>query len=377
MQTERQIRVSYGRKLKAVLLALGSLTPLLSSAWSFDYVWQTVTKTCYIEDFYWQPNDQKDRRVILRMHMLKDADIALSVQADHTYNENGKSKHEIRGDVRPGLTWMEARFDFHHYKKGETIDFEIVVPYSQMHIGYEEQHLDVETRVLVKPETVESWNVQVPYGYIAPTEFSLKGGHSFTNSKCFGGYYNGQQALANAHYVVVSSKDLKDEYEVDSQGILPLKEMRFHKQEYDYSLTPLTMMSGEVRFYNYLDDFHIGTRKVDEKNNPYITVPLKLIPDGRESYLRSKKLLYVKEDIRHETNEYHSEDQGYGMTYTIFLPPVRGMQARFYDCQIRLEGVGDQNADTLIHDFKVFRYSNDVGPKINSRYYVTEVKTDV
>ena len=95
MQAERQIRISYGRKLKAVLLALCSLTPFLSSAWSFDYVWQTVTQTCYIEDFYWQPNDQKDRRVILRMHMLKDADVTLSVQADHTYRENGKIKNAI------------------------------------------------------------------------------------------------------------------------------------------------------------------------------------------------------------------------------------------------------------------------------------------
>ena len=377
MQTEKEIRIPNGRKLKAILFALCSLSPLLTSAWSFTNDWQTVRETCYIDDFYWQPNDQTDRRAVLHMHMLKDADIALSVEASHSYNENGKTKSESRGDVRPGLTWIGARFDFRHYKRGQTTDFEIVVPYSQMHVGDVEQHLNVETRVMVEPETVKSWIVSVPYGYVSPTEFRLKNlESSFTNSKCFGGFYDGKLLNGNTRHVNTLVNGLKEEYEVNSQGILPLKEIRFSKEAYDYSRSPLTMRNGEVRFYNYLDDFHIGTRKVDEKNNPYITVPLDLLPDGKESYLRSKKFLYIKEDIRYQTSKYHSEREGYSMTTQIFLPPVKGMNSRFYECQIRLEGVGDQNVDTFIHDFTVFRYSNDVGPKINSRYYVTEVKGD-
>lgn len=375
MQTEKELRISHGRKLKAVLLAFCALTPLLTSM-EFTDVWLTVNQTCYIEDFYWQPNDQHDRRVTLRMHMLKDADIGLRVRAIHVYRENGKLKNDVSESFRPGLTWLESGRTFEHHRKGEIVDFELVAPYSQMRIGDHEQHISVETRVLVNPERVESWTAYVPYGYISPTEFHPKKGSPFSNEKCFGGWYDGDLVAGYDRHIEVHTKGLEDEYEVDSQGILPLKKMRFQKRLYDYSYAPLTMKSGEIRFYNYLDDFHIGKRKVDENHKPFISVPLELLPDGNESYLRSKKFLYVKEDIRNQTSEYRSETDGYSMTTQIFLPPVKGMGGRFYDCQIRLEGVGDQNADTLIHDFTVFRYSNDVGSKINSRYYVTEVKVD-
>ena len=376
MQTQKELRVSHGRKLKTILLALCFLTPFLTSAWTFNNVWLTVNETCYIDNFYWQPNNQQDRRAVLRMHMLKDADVTLHVQASHSYRVNGQIKNETRGDLRPGLSDLDARFAFQHYRKGEVVDFELFVPYSEMHVGDHSQTLLVQTRILVKPETVVSWMAEVPYGYVSPTEFSLKNNSPFTNEKCFGGFYDGSLIIGYPRYVEVVAHGLKDEYEVDSQGILPLKEMRFTKREYDYSSSPLTMKNGEIRFYNYLDDFHIGTRKTDELSRPYISVPLQLLPDGDEAYLRSKKFLYVKEDIRNQTSEYRPEIEGYSMTKQIFLPPVKGMMGRFYECQIRLKGVGDQDADTFIHDFRVFRHSNDVGPKINSRYYVTEVEAD-
>lgn len=176
--------------------------------------------------------------------------------------------------------------------------------------------------------------------------------------------------------MTVRSKGLEDEYETDSQGLLPLKDMRFNLINYDFSQSPMTMRKGEIRFYNYLDDFHIGTRKTNQFSIPYISAPLELIPNGNESYLRSKKGLYLKSDLRYQTNEYHKDSDGYEFTTQIYLPPVKGVAGRFYECEIVLEGVGDQNSDTLYHHFTVFRESNDVGSKINSRYYVTEVKTD-
>lgn len=376
MQTENRVPQSHGRKLKPLLFILSLLTPFLSSAWTFNYVWLTVVDTCYIEDFYWAPNDQKDRRMTLHMHMLKDAEIAFVFDVSHTYRENGNNIVETYGNTRPGLSYIDSRFDFHRYRKGQVIDFEVEVPYSRIHVGDVDQHLLVETRVMVAPETVESWMADVPYGYVSPTTFSGKN-KEFTNEKTFGGYYNGDMILGYPRYVKAFSKGLEDEYEADPQGLLPLRDMRFSIQNYDYSKSPMTMRKGELRFYNYLDDFHIGTKKKDQFNNPYISVPLELIPDGKESYLRSKKGLYLKSDLRYQTNEYHSDADGYEFTTQIFLPPVRGVWGRFYECEIILEGVGDQNSDTLYHRFTVFRESNDVGSKINSRYYVTEVKPDV
>ena len=373
MQAENRIRKTHGSKLKPLLFILSLLTPFLSSAWTFDQVWLTVVDTCYIEDFYWAPNDRKDRSVTLHMHMLKDAEVAFVFDVSHTYRENGKSKVENYGDTRPGLGYIDSRFDFHKYKKGQVIDFDVVVPYSTLHVGDVDQHLLVETRVLVAPETVESWTAEVPYGYISPKTFAGKDG-SFTNDKAFGGYYRGDLIAGYPRYMTVYSKGLEDEYETDSQGLLPLRDMKFRVQNYDYSMTPMTMKKGEIRFYNYLDDFHFGTRKTNEFNVPYISTPLELIPNGNESYLRSKKGLYVKGDLRYQTNDYHPDMDGYEFTTQIFLPPVKGIKGRFYECEIILEGVGDHNSDTLFHQFTVFRESNDVGAKINSRYYVTEVK---
>ncbi|MBR3675481.1 MAG: hypothetical protein IKN69_04995 [Bacilli bacterium] len=375
MQTENRIHPTNGRKLKPLLFILSLLMPFLTSAWSFNQVWLTVAETCYIEDFYWAPNDQKDRRMTLHMHMLKDAEIAFVFEVNHTYRENGKNKTESYGETRPGLSYIESRFDFHPYKKGQVIDFEMVVPYSRIRVGDVDQHLLVETRVMVAPETVESWTANVPYGYLYPTTFAGKD-RSFENEKAFGGVYKGELIVGYPCYVTVNSNGLEDEYETDSQGLLPLKKMRFNVRNYDDSISPMTMRKGEVRFYNYLDDFHIGTRKKTPLNVPYISVPLELIPDGKESYLRSKKMLFLKSDLRYETNDYHSEADGYEFTTQIFLPPVKGVRGRFYECEIVLEGVGDQNSDTLYHPFTVFRASNDVGSKINSRYYVTEVKAD-
>ena len=373
MQTENRIHSPHGRKLKPLLFILSLLTPFLTSAWSFNYVWLTVVDTCYIEDFYWAPNDQKDRRMTLHMHMLKDAEIAFVFEVSHEYRENGKNKNESYGNTRPGLSYLESRFDFHEYKKGQVIDFEVVVPYSKIHIGDVDQHLLVETRVMVAPETVESWVANVPYGYVSPTTFAGKD-CPFINEKTFGGVYKGNIIAGYPCHVAVYSQGLEDEYETDSQGLLPLRKMRFNVRNYDDSVSPMTMRKGEVRFYNYLNDFHIGTRKKNELNIPYISVPLELIPDGKESYLRSKKMLFLKSDLRYETNDYRPESEGYEFTTQIFLPPVRGARGRFYECEIVLEGVGDQNSDTLYHRFNVFRESNDVGSKINSRYYVVEVR---
>lgn len=375
METKNRIPTSHGRKLKPLLFILSLLMPFLSSAWSFNFVWLTVAETCYIEDFYWAPNDQKDRRMTLHMHMLKDAEIAFVFDVNHTYKENGKNKTESYGNTRPGLTYIESRFDFHQYKKGQVIDFDVEVPYSRLRVGDVEQYLLVETRVMVAPETVESWMAEVPYGYVYPTTFAGKDGE-FTNEKTFGGFYRGDLITGYPRYVTVRSKGLEDEYETDSQGLLPLKDMRFNLINYDFSQSPMTMRKGEIRFYNYLDDFHIGTRKTNQFNIPYISAPLELIPNGNESYLRSKKGLYLKSDLRYQTNEYHKDSDGYEFTTQIYLPPVKGIAGRFYECEIVLEGVGDQNSDTLYHHFTVFRESNDVGSKINSRYYVTEVKTD-
>ena len=38
MQTQKELRVSHGRKLKTILLALCFLTPFLTSAWTFNNV---------------------------------------------------------------------------------------------------------------------------------------------------------------------------------------------------------------------------------------------------------------------------------------------------------------------------------------------------
>ena len=149
METKNRIPTSHGRKLKPLLFILSLLTPFLSSAWSFDNVWLTVAETCYIEDFYWAPNDQKDRRMTLHMHMFKDAEIAFVFDVNHIYKVNGKNKVESYGNTRPGLTYMESRFDFHQYKKGQVIDFDVEVPYSRLHVGDVEQYLLVETRAQI------------------------------------------------------------------------------------------------------------------------------------------------------------------------------------------------------------------------------------
>ena len=373
MQAKEKLLLPHGRKVKTLLLVLSLLTPLLSSAWSFDHDYMVYSETCYFDPFIWMPNDQKDRRVTLHMHMLKDADVALFLEVVHKYKENGKTNIESNIHIRPGIDPWDARQDYRHYKKGQVIDFDVEVPYSKMRIGDVEQCLNIQPRVLVAPETVVSWIISVPYGYVSP-KYIIDVNHPFSNHDTFAGYYSGYSYSGTERYATIRFSGLKNEYEVDSQGILPLEDMKFEIEGYDYSLSALTMKKGELRFYNYLDDFDIGIRGIDEANEPFVSVPLELLPKGKQSYLRSKKFLYTKLDGRHQTNKYHSEREGYTFTTSVFLPPVKGTKARFYDCQLRLEGVGAMNADTIIHNFTAFRYSNEIGSKINSRFYVTEVK---
>lgn len=377
METKNKIRIPHGLKIKTLLLTLGFLTPLLTSAWDFKYYcFDTISETCYLDDFVWLPNDQQDRRTTLHMHMLKDADVAFCVEVDHTYtDENGKRTFLLYHNARPEIDWINSRFDFQSYRKGQTIDFNIEVPYSQLAVGDIEQHLTIDIRVLVAPETVESYTVKVEYGYLSPNCITDVH-HSFTNPKAFAGRYWGKLLLGTTSYTCINFKGLEDEYVLDSQGFLPLEDMHFFFEEFDHSWSPLTMKKGELRFYNYLDDFHIGSRKVDELKRPYIGVPLELVPEGKESYLRSKKFLYTKLDGRYQTNDYHPETQGYTYSTSVIMPPVKGTKARFYDCQIVLEGIGVMNTDMLKYSFTALRYSNEIGSKINSRYYVTEVKVD-
>lgn len=175
-------------------------------------------------------------------------------------------------------------------------------------------------------------------------------------------------------YFEFDGSGFKEEYECDKSGAIPLWDMKFMQRDYlDYK-TPINPKSAELRIYDYIDDFRIGTIFNPPGASRYLSIPLGVKKAKEYSYLCSKNPLKIKKDFRYETSGTVRNEDEWNETTTIYLPPNKGGETRKYNCEIVLDGVGEMNQDNFRHEFLVYRYSNYIGGKVNSDYYVSEVE---
>jgi len=175
-------------------------------------------------------------------------------------------------------------------------------------------------------------------------------------------------------FFTFDGKGFETDIECDRTGAIPLWNMRFIQTGYLGKFVPLDPVKAELRIFDYFDEFSIGTLFKDINKQYYRSIPLgvETSPSGF-SYLVSQDYLSTRTDLRFQTAEPRSGDAWF-QTRNIYLPPNKESGGRAYRCKIILDGIGEMNQDSFEHEFMVYRYSNLIGGKINSEYYVTEVE---
>lgn len=372
MQTNTANKLSACRIKKRYFLGALFMAGLSCSAVIMPH---TVAQYISMDDFCLEPYAGKDRIIRTTVRLKKDFqyDLSFSVTSN---TEDGKKRdfYNFEKDFPflYGRTYYQAGTDLPYtfnirkdlFEKGDRTEFSLMLKFEEFNRP--------------SPDAYELFMDTIESGSIYPLEINSKM-LPFRRDRniTYASYFYGEGFFSSRRYFTLDGKGFQDEYVADHYGVVPLNEMQFTPTYYSPYSERLTMSSGELQIFNYIEDFNIGEVKVDKvRMREYRSIPLELVNKDGYSYLRTKNPYYISRDLRYQTEENHKYDQNWYETKQVFLPPVKGFETRNYNFQIVMNGTGECGIDRFIHNFKVIRFANAYGAKYNSDFFVREI-TDV
>lgn len=369
MQNKVKNKVSSRRIKKRYFFGAVLMAALSSSSVIMAY---RVTVYMSMDDFCIEPFAGKDRIISTIVRIKKDYRYDLLFTCN-VLDQDGKikSSHSLADQ----LPYSYGRS---YYKAGDVLPYTFTLKKEWFSKGDATElsfYWRYEEFERPSPDTYELFLDSVTTGSITPQVINSKMlPFRRDREKTFATYFLGNGFFSERRYYTFDGKGFQDEYVSNHYGIVPLKEMRFTPSYYSQFSDKISMSSGELQVYNYLDDFDIGEIKVDPiKKRKYRSIPLELAYEKDYAYLRSKDTFYVRKDLRYQTSQSHKGEEGWFETKQIFMPPVKGFENRTYSFRIDMYDTGECNLDQFIHTFKVIRTANAYGTKYNSDFFVKEV----